>query len=133
MLNPIPNHLLTLDQVPPYDVTLLDPNLSGADHRAWREICHFAFTFEGYEYFDLIRSGYLRDSEDVVSLGSLSGTIQAEFEQTGELPTTDLSILRACLFWQQRCCRWLEWDSVSPEDAAFIDALLKGIRSALQE
>jgi hypothetical protein len=128
----IPNSALTPAQVPDYTVTMLDPNGfnetgAGDSAKEWLEIWTFALTFNGYSYFG--------DDSNVVSrLGDFVRSIEQSFSDNGQLPISDLAMLRACLFFQQRM--WCKWGGVMtprcpPRTAAFLDALLRGIRGSL--
>jgi len=132
----IQNASLLLEQVPDYyapgldpvgfNCGVVDPN-AGANTKEWLEIWTFALTFNGYQLFG-------GDNGARERLEYFVASVEESFLENGQLPSLDLALLRACLFFQQR--HWLKWAGVMtrscpPETAKFLDALLRGIKSHL--
>lgn len=107
------------------DWAILDADLT-AEHVPspgtpfWIEVAEFALSFDGYQY---------RGSE----LGTWANAKVRRFEKAGRLDD-DLSLpdLRALLFYEQRRYRHLD-ETPTGSAARYVDALLAGIRSRLDE
>jgi hypothetical protein len=132
----IPNASLQQEQVPSYylggldpvgfNCGVVDPQLGG-NTKEWKDLWTFALTFDGYGYFG-------GDDGALERLGRFAESVEESFLATGQLPSLDLAMLRACLFVQQR--HWLKWGGVMtrscpPESVKYLDALLRAIRSQL--
>ena len=125
--NLIFNSQLTLAQVPDLDVRSLDTNGWLDDESQggrWKTLWEFALTFNGWKYFG--------DDDNVVPrLAAFDESIRAAFDQTGHLPTIDLALLRACLFYEQRLL--CKYSMRGPDDQrkSYLQALLDAIRAAI--
>ena len=107
MLPEISNDELRLEHVPgpgaPWYPTIVD----------------FALTFYGY---DLMGADHLAD---------FARLRFARWKRDGSLPS-DLSELRACLFWEQRWVRHSFTEEPTDEDLAYAHELIEAIRDVVQ-
>lgn len=100
---------------------------AGRSDRDWEALWNFALTFDGYAYFG-------GDDGANDRLGTFATSVHEAHLATRQLPTIDLRMLRACLFFEQR--RWCKWNAgeeqrCPPETAAYLQALLHAIRTDL--
>lgn len=95
---------------------MLTSEMIPGDDAPWQpDIVNFALTFDGYAAFD----GF----DPLAATGNITAE---EWQRDGALPN-DLSILRGCLFFEQR--RYRHFDSDPPgESMAYIRALVSAIR-----
>lgn len=99
-------------EIPNAELTAADVPTSAHD---LEPVTEFALSFDGYAYWG-------------ERCGERANRAADHYHATGELPS-DLSALRACLFYEQGRLRWSPGD---PDErwTIWIQALLDGIRAA---
>lgn len=104
------------DDLRPEDVPLVDT----ATFEGCSIYSRFALTFNGWEVYGM------------EGCQEIAGEAYAAYLKTRALPT-EIPIIRACLFFEQRGLHWDGWtyDEIEPERWEYLNALLGALRTAL--